>query len=110
VTDPKPKAPSIPPEPDEVTAVWDEDSAREHGFEIKSKTVGPATAPSVGGDDRSSVVVSSGRTGRHAAQPGGPGPGPAEPAPTSGGLSWPVAIAIAIAVGVTVFFVVRLFR
>lgn len=99
-----PKAPSIPPEHEEVTAVWDEDAARQRGFEIKSKAAGPATAPGVGGDDRSSVVVSTGLTGRHAAQPSPPA------AEGSGGLSWPVAIAMALGVGVVVFLLVRLLR
>ena len=104
MTDPKP--PSIPPEHEEVTAVWDEDAARQHGFEIAGKAAGPATAPAVRGQDGSSVVVSSGLTGRHPAQP----PAPVEPRSHGGGLSWPAAIAIALSVGVAVFFLVRLLR
>lgn len=104
-----PKPPSVPPEPEEVTAVWDEDAARQHGFEIAPKTVGPATVPDVKGDDRSSVVVSRDVTGRHAAQPAKP-PAPTAAGGPGGGLSWPVAIALALGVGVAVFFIVRLLR
>ncbi|WP_053235442.1 hypothetical protein [Sandaracinus amylolyticus] len=85
---------------DEPTAMWDEGSLRDRGFDdvaqAPSPTTGPATAPGVGGDDRATV---------HSVPSAAPRPVAPPPA---GGLSWPMTVAIATIVAVVVYFAVRL--
>lgn len=87
---------------DEPTAMWDESALLDAGFgEVAAKPISiapPATAPSVGGDDRSSVIV--GNTGRHRAMA-------RAPRQVSAGMSWGVTVGLAVAVGSAVYFLVR---
>ena len=86
---------------DEPTAMWDESSLRDAGYDevAKKKVVetAPATAPDVRGQDAANVHASS--AGNVSARP---------PAPA--GISWALTFLVAGVVGVAVYFLVRLLR
>ena len=96
---------------DEPTAMWDESSLKEAGYEklAEHRAVaprgesGPATRREVGGDAGDRVEVSRELTGGHRAQPG-----PSKSAGSS--ISWVLTIGIAVALGVAVYFLVRFLR
>lgn len=103
-------APVIPQAEEDITAVWDDEAVRaagllDHGESLPRSEIGVATAPSVRGEDRASVVVTD--TSRVAAvtieeQE-------EEEDEDGTGLSWPITAALAISVGIAVFFAVRFF-
>lgn len=95
---------------DEPTAMWDESSLKDAGYdqlaEHREKTPraesGPATGRGVGGDREQGVYVSRELTGGHAAQ--------GAPKAVTSGISWALTVGIAIALGVAVYFLITFLR
>jgi hypothetical protein len=110
----EPKKPATEPAKwaaEEPTAMWDESSMREQGYDALAKDreakprqeTGPATELGVRGQVKEGVEVSRALTGNHAAvkRP--------QAKPQSSALSWVITFAVALVLGVGVFFLLRMF-
>ena len=96
---------------EEPTAMWDESSMRDQGYDALAKdreakprqASGPATEQGVRGEVKERVEVSRALTGNHAAVKRQAAP------QKSGAMSWVITFAVALVLGVGVFFLLRMF-